>query len=148
MTCSSATTAVHESGFGMPGISFVDLKDLIRRITPLRQAAADDHRVEYDRDIAGFPGRAQAGMRVGAARTLPTKRTSADLSESPHRTQWLAWMVGHEVGEDELLCEIGDGARIVLGSLDRLQPTVSAAAIGMAHCARDEAIVHLRQSAA
>lgn len=49
---------------------------------------------------------------------------------------------------DSVLGEIGNGARIALGNLDRLRPSVAAAAIGMAQRALDEASSYVRQRVA
>ena len=52
------------------------------------------------------------------------------------------------VGAGNLLGEVGGGARIALGNLDRLRPTVGAAALGMAQRALDEAVAYTRQRSA
>ena len=48
-----------------------------------------------------------------------------------------------EIPADSPLGSIGDGARIALGNLDRLRPTVGAAAVGMAQRALDEVVAHV-----
>lgn len=52
------------------------------------------------------------------------------------------------VPADAVLGELGQGARIALGNLDRLRPSVGAAAIGMAQRALDEASAYVRSRAA
>jgi acyl-CoA dehydrogenase len=52
------------------------------------------------------------------------------------------------VPADALLGELGHGSRIALGNLDRLRPSVGAAAVGMAQRAIDEAATYVKGRAA
>lgn len=58
--------------------------------------------------------------------------------------EWEMTFTDCPVPADSVLGELGGGARIALGNLDRLRPTVGAAAIGLAQRALDEAVRWVR----